>query len=75
MGSKVFAKIAEAAYSPAPPQEIDGFIYNPHLSSDRIKVYQLGNDLVIGIRGTKVTNISDLIADIHILKNTLLPIG
>lgn len=71
MGSKVFAKIAEAAYSPTPPQVIDGFTFDPNMSNDRIKVYHSGNDLIIGIRGTKVTNANDLIADLHILKNTL----
>lgn len=71
MGSKVFAKIAEAAYDTTPPYKIEGFTLNTNLSDDRIKVYQAGNDLVIGIRGTKITNAKDLIADLHILKNTL----
>ena len=67
-----YAKIAEAAYFPSPPQMIDGFRFLPRFSNDRIKVYDDENgDLVVGIRGTKVTNVNDLIADYNIIKNTL----
>lgn len=67
-----YAKIAEAAYSPSPPRMIDGFQFLPRFSNDRIKVYDDENgDLVVGIRGTKVTNVNDLIADYNIIKNTL----
>jgi pimeloyl-ACP methyl ester carboxylesterase len=67
-----YAKIAEAAYSPSPPQVIDGLRFLSNLSNDRIKVYydnSVGG--VVGIRGTKVTNVNDLIADYNIIRNTL----
>ena len=68
-----FAKIAEAAYNPSPPQTLDGYQFISKFSNDRIKVYHdnSSGNLVIGIRGTKVTNVNDLIADYNIIKNRL----
>ena len=72
MSSSVYAKLAEAAYSNDPKYEIDGYQLLPNYSNDRVKVYTGRNDeIVFAIRGTRVTDARDLVADLHIVKDKL----
>jgi hypothetical protein len=69
--SRTYAKIAQAAYSPTAPQEIDGYQLVLNYTNDRVKVYKINGELVFSVRGTDVRNIGDLVADVNIFYNRL----
>lgn len=63
-------KIAKASYSPTPPERIDSLTL-VH-STPTLKFYKEGNDtIVVGIRGTKPTEVGDLKADALLAVNSL----
>ena len=66
---KDFFKSAQASYSDTPPQSLDGF--NLIVSTPTLKVYLKDKTILVGVRGTKVTDKQDLIADARIALNLL----
>lgn len=66
---KDFFKSAEASYKDVPPNELDGFTLIA--STPTLKVYRKDKTLLIGVRGTKLTDKQDLIADARIPLNLL----
>jgi alpha-beta hydrolase superfamily lysophospholipase len=77
MESGIYAKLAEAAYSKDPIYKIGPYQMLPNFSNDRVKVYAgrnpgLGGDeVVFSIRGTKITDANDLVADVGVFHNKL----
>ena len=72
MSVSTYAKIAEAAYSPEPPLTIGDYHLLPYRSTNRIKVYSNNaRELVFSIRGTQITDVNDIIADLHVFNNNL----
>jgi len=66
---KLFFKTAEASYKEAPPNELDGFTLV--VSTPTLKAYLKDKTLLIGLRGTKITDKKDIIADIKLPLNLL----
>jgi putative lipase involved disintegration of autophagic bodies len=74
---QLYAKLANASYTYYETQDnhmnINGYVIFPELSDrNSILLYSKEKkELVLSIRGTKVTNSGDLQADVHILMNKL----
>lgn len=66
---KDFFKTAQASYSETPPQSLDGFTLIA--STPTLKVYLKDKTILAGVRGTKVTDKQDLLADARIPLNLL----
>lgn len=71
MESGIYAKLAEAAYSKDPIYRIGQYHMLPNYSNDRVKVYVGADDVVFSIRGTKITDANDLVADVGVFHNKL----
>ena len=71
MESGIYAKLAEAAYSKDPIYKIGEFQMLPNYSNDRVKVYTKNDEVVFSIRGTRVTDSNDLVADVRVWKDKL----
>ena len=69
--AKVYAKLAQQAYRQPGEDNIDGYEIMRTYSTDRVKVYTKGNELVFAIRGTDIKNVNDLLADVNIFYNSL----
>lgn len=60
-GNTIFKRAADEAYKSNPVEDLDGF----HLfaSSPTLKFWKKDNDVIVGIRGTKLTDYRDIKAD------------
>ncbi len=66
---KTFFKSAKASYNDAPAPELDG--YKLVVSTPTLKAYLKDKSLLIAIRGTKMSDKQDLVADAKIAINRL----
>jgi pimeloyl-ACP methyl ester carboxylesterase len=72
MSVSTYGKIAEVAYLAEPPLAIGDYHLLPYRSTNRIKVYcSNARQLVLGIRGTELSDVNDLIASLHVFNNNL----
>jgi hypothetical protein len=65
----IFRQISQQAYSPEPLQQVGG--YDLITSTPTLKAYKQGEHVIVGVRGTEVTDINDLYADALIATNQL----
>jgi len=68
---KIYARMAEAAYMDRATPDIGGYLLDASRSNDRIKVYKKPGEVVFATRGTRVTDVNDLVADVGIFFNRL----
>ena len=69
--AKVYARMAEATYYQRSTPDIGGYILDASRSNDRVKVYKRPGEVVFAVRGTEITDVKDLVADVGVFFNTL----
>jgi len=69
--AKIYARMAEAAYSDRAIPDIGGYQLDASRSNDRVKVYGRPNEVVFAVRGTRITDTNDLVADVGVFFDQL----
>ena len=68
-GNSIFKRAADEAYKSNPSRNLDG--YELFASSPTLKFWKKGNEVIVGIRGTVLTDFQDIKADASIAAGRL----